>query len=117
MPDQAQNVPVEIIKTPGQEIHIPLPVQAVDQPSNQTTVTPVVTPPSVVSNINVIPVHVTTQEALPVVASVEQNTLPVAPLPLQQNQTTSVQVAVPEQKVHWFDRLFGSVPKSPPQST
>lgn len=112
-----QDISPEIVKAPGQEIHISAPVQVESPVVNQVTITPEVMNHPVVSNINVIPVHVTTQEILPVITSVEQTTLPVTnpvnPLPVQQLSAVSAQLAVPEQKIHWFDRLFGSVPKTP----
>lgn len=115
--NQVQNIPIEIVKTPGQEIHIPVQV-TVPSPV-AAAVAPLTEPFPVVSNINVIPVNVTQSEVLPVVTNIEQTTLPVAnpvnSLPVQQSSAPA-QLIAPEQKIHWFDRLFGSTPKTPPQS-
>lgn len=106
----AVHVPQEVVPILGQEIHVPAPVVEV-LPSTlvveeSMTVAPTSTLP-VVEKGNMIPINVVPQEVVvapvvPVEAVVVTTNVPVA--------------AVAQPKIHWFDKLFGSAPKTPPQS-
>jgi hypothetical protein len=111
--NQVQIIPPHIITTlPGQEIRIPKPqgeissIITIPEKLEEVPVPSVTTSP--LQNVNVIPVHI----AVPEVAS--------APLPLPPVVEQSIFSPRPIEdtppKVHWFDKLFGSTPKTPPQA-
>jgi hypothetical protein len=113
-----QSVPVEVVKTPGQEIHIPVVTQTTLPENGQITTSSEAVVSPVVSDVNVIPVHIATEVATPVVTP-EQIAIPVtaSPTPLTAQPAQVTPAAAPsEKKVHWFDKLFGSAPKNPPQT-
>lgn len=98
----------EVMPILGQEIHISTPVVNVLPSTLIAEESLTVAPPSTLPAVekgNMIPINTVPQEV--VVAPV----VPVEAVAI----TTNVPVAaVTEPTVHWFDKLFGSAPKTPP---
>lgn len=104
------SVPQQVTTVTGQEIHLPVEQQEL-LPSTSVheeaiVLTQVSSLPTVAQG-NAIPINVVPQEIIPA-TGVGEGVITVSdPVPV---------AAVAEQKVHWFDRLFGSVPPESAQA-
>lgn len=99
----------EVLPILGQEIHISTPVVNVLPSTLVVEESLTVAPPSTLPSVekgNMIPINTVPQEV--VVAPV----IPVEAVAITTN--VPVVAAVTEPTVHWFDKLFGSAPKTPP---
>lgn len=111
----------EVLPILGQEIHVPAPVvEALPSTlvvEESLTVAPASTIP-VVEKGNMIPINVVPQEvvAAPVIPAEAVTVATNIPVQAVVQATTTPVAAVAQPKIHWFDRLFGSTPTSPPQS-
>lgn len=111
----------EIIKTPGQEIAVPIIVGNIS-PASEIGKVPQVTPPIVEVTQQQIPQTVVSEQQVQVQAQpTVVTTVPVQSaqqvVPIPPSQATTLNMGPAPAKVHWFDKLFGSAPKTPPQST
>jgi hypothetical protein len=94
-----------VVNTAGQEIHIPTPAEEIhpslDVVTNAVTLPEVEVLPTV-QTVNVIPINVVSSEV---------TTMPNIPPQAITTETVEAVPALPP-KIHWFDKLFGSGPKS-----
>lgn len=104
------SIPQQVTTVTGQEIHLPveqeelLPSTSVREEA--IVLTQVSSLPTVAQG-NAIPITLTPQEIIPATGAGEGVITVSDPVPV---------AAVAEQKVHWFDRLFGSVPPESAQA-
>ena len=125
----------EIIKNLGQEIRIPINVAEI-KPALETTVpvavipiVPQVTQPlqttqssqvvpvvEVVTPVVTVPLQQVVTAPQPIIVEPAKPPVPQVASFSHQVQNVSVTPPLDQPKTHWFDKIFGSTPKNPPQS-
>lgn len=104
------SVPQQVTTVTGQEIHLPVEQQELLPSTSVREEAVALTQVSSLPTIgqgNAILINVVPQEIIPITGAGEGVITVSNPVPV---------VAVAEQKVHWFDRLFGSVPPESAQA-